>query len=92
MGGAARAGRDQHRAAAREAGDSGDARRLKGFGQGHRRQDRGESPGQYRLAPPAAREESIQTLPLSGRDFARRGDRGDEYSALACSFYVQAVD
>jgi hypothetical protein len=41
MGGATRAGRDQGRPVARAAGDAMEARGLKGFGLGHRRQDRG---------------------------------------------------
>jgi hypothetical protein len=40
-------GRDQRRAVAGEAGDALDARRPKGFGHGHRRQDGGEPAGQY---------------------------------------------
>jgi hypothetical protein len=50
--GADRAGGDQGRAVAREAGDAVDARRPDGLGEGHRRQDGGEPPGQYRLARP----------------------------------------
>jgi hypothetical protein len=49
-GGAKRPSCDQGRAAAGEAGDAVDARRLEGFGQRYRRQDGGESPGQHRLA------------------------------------------
>jgi hypothetical protein len=92
VGGTEWPGGGQRRAVTSEASDAGEARGLEGLGEGHRRQDGGEPPGQHGLAPRRPREESIQTLPLSGRDFARRGDRGDEYSALACSFYVQAVD
>jgi hypothetical protein len=57
MGGAKRAGRHQCRAVAREASDTMDACRLNGFGQGHRRQDGGESPGQPRLAGPRRAEQ-----------------------------------
>jgi hypothetical protein len=49
-------------AVAREAGDAMEARRLKGFGQGHGRQDRGESPRQHgRARPGRADEEQIMT-------------------------------
>jgi hypothetical protein len=47
-GGATQAGRHQPRAVAREACDTMDACRLNGFGQGHGRQDGGESPCQHR--------------------------------------------
>jgi hypothetical protein len=50
MRGATRAGRHHGGAVAREAGDAMDAGRLKGFGQGHRRQAGGEPPRQHRLA------------------------------------------
>jgi hypothetical protein len=50
MRGAPRAGRHQCGAVARQARDTMDAGRLKGFGQGHGRQDRGESPRQHRRA------------------------------------------
>ena len=67
MGGATRAGRHQGRAVAREASDTMDARRLEGFGQGHRRQDRGESPPQHRRAGPRRAEEQhiMVTTPAS---------------------------
>ena len=52
VGRAKRAGRDQRRAVAGEAGDTMDARGLNGFGEGHRRQDGGESAGQPSTCPP----------------------------------------
>jgi hypothetical protein len=51
-GGATRVCRDARGAIAREADDAMDARRLNGLGEGHRRQDGGEPPGQHRLARP----------------------------------------
>src|SRR5262245_10773328 len=57
MGGATRASRHQRGAVAREAGDTMDAGGLDGFGQGHCRQDGGESPGQHRLASPRGAEQ-----------------------------------
>jgi hypothetical protein len=66
MGGATRAGRHQRGAVAGEAGDAVDACGLKGFGQGHRRQDGGESPCQHRLASPrGAQEEVMLRMPAS---------------------------
>jgi hypothetical protein len=50
VGRAKRASRHQRGAVAGEAGDTMDACSLKGFGQGHRRQDDGEPPCQHRLA------------------------------------------
>ena len=52
MRGATRARRHQRRAVAGEAGDAVDAQGPNGFGQGHRRQDGGESAGQHRRARP----------------------------------------
>jgi hypothetical protein len=49
---AKRAGRDQRRAVAGEAGDMVDTRGLNSLGEGHRRQDGGEPPCQHRLARP----------------------------------------
>jgi hypothetical protein len=46
------AGRDPHRAVAGEACDAVDTRGLNGLGESHRRQHRGESPGQHRFARP----------------------------------------
>jgi hypothetical protein len=57
MGGAARAGGDQGRAVAGEAGDAMDARGLQGLRQGQRRQDGGEPAGQPRRARPRGAEE-----------------------------------
>jgi hypothetical protein len=57
MGRAARAGRHQGRAVARQAGDAGDARGLDGLGQGPRRQEGGEAAGEHRLAGPRGPEE-----------------------------------
>jgi hypothetical protein len=50
MGGPKRAGGDQRRVAAGEAGDAVDARGINGRGGGQCRQDRGEPPGQHRLS------------------------------------------
>jgi hypothetical protein len=50
--GAKQAGRDEGGAVAGEARDAVDAGRLKGFGEGHRRPDSGEPPGQPRRAHP----------------------------------------
>jgi hypothetical protein len=52
VGGATRACGDQGGAVAGEAGDAVNAGGVKGFGQGHRWQDGGESPGQPRLGRP----------------------------------------
>jgi hypothetical protein len=57
VGGATRAGRDPRRAVPGAAGDAVDARGLKGLGEGHRRQDGGEPPGQHRLARPRGAEQ-----------------------------------
>ena len=51
---AKRAGRDHGRAAAGEAGDAVNPRGLNGLGEGHRRQDGGESAGQHRRARPSS--------------------------------------
>jgi hypothetical protein len=62
MAGATRPGRDQGRAAAGEAGDAVDTRGFNGLGQGHGRQNRGEPPGQHRLARPRwAEQQDIMT-------------------------------
>jgi hypothetical protein len=50
VGGATQAGRDPRRAVAGEAGGAVDPLGLNGLGEGHRRQNRGEPPGQHRLA------------------------------------------
>jgi hypothetical protein len=50
MWSATRAGRDQRRAGTGDTGDAADARGLDGLGEGHRRQDGGESACQCRLA------------------------------------------
>jgi hypothetical protein len=52
MGSATRAGGDQGRAVAGEAGDAVDTRGLNGLGEGHRRQNGSEAPRQHRLARP----------------------------------------
>jgi hypothetical protein len=52
VGRATRAGSDQRRAVAGEAGDAVNPRGLNGFGEGHCRQDGGESAGQHRRAHP----------------------------------------
>src|SRR5215813_8643821 len=67
MESAKRTGRHQGGAVAREAGDAMDACGLKGFGQGHRRQDSGEPAGQHRRAGPrgAEQEEVMVTTPAS---------------------------
>ena len=60
VGRAKRAGRDQRRAVAGEAGDAVDTRGLNGLGEGHRRQDGGESACQHRLARPwRTKEEDV---------------------------------
>jgi hypothetical protein len=50
MGGTKRAGGDEGGAGLTSARDAVNARGLNGFGQGHRRQEGGEPPGQPRLA------------------------------------------
>jgi hypothetical protein len=67
MRGAKRARRDQCRAGAGAAGDAMEARRLKGFGEGHGRQDGGESPRQHRRARPrgAEQQEAVVSTPAS---------------------------
>jgi hypothetical protein len=57
VGRATWAGRDQRRAIAREASDAMDTRGLHGLGEGHRRQDGGEPPGEHRLARPRGAEQ-----------------------------------
>jgi hypothetical protein len=57
MRGATRAGRHQRRAVAGEASAAMGTCGLKGLGEGHRRQDRGESPCQARLARPRGAEQ-----------------------------------
>jgi hypothetical protein len=52
VGRATRAGRDQRRPGAGEAGDAVDTRGVEGFRQGHRRQHGREAAGQYRFARP----------------------------------------
>ena len=48
---------DQRRAGAGEAGDAVELCGLDGFGEGHRRQDGGQPPGQHRLARPGRADE-----------------------------------
>ena len=55
--GATGASRHQRGAVAGEACDTVDTRDLNGFGEGHRRQDGGEPPGQHRRARPRGTEE-----------------------------------
>jgi hypothetical protein len=55
---ATRAGRDQGRPVAREAGDAMDARRLNSPGEGHGRQEGGEPPGPPRRARPRRPQEA----------------------------------
>jgi hypothetical protein len=57
VGRATRAGRDQRRAVAGAAGDAVDTRGLNRLGEGHRRQDGSERPGEHRLARPRGAEE-----------------------------------
>jgi hypothetical protein len=52
MGRAKGSGRHQRRPIPGEPGGAVDARCLKGLGEGHRRQDSGEPPGQHRFARP----------------------------------------
>jgi hypothetical protein len=62
MGGAKRAGRDQGGAVAGAAGNAVNPRGLNRLGEGHGRQDGGESAGQHRLARPwGTKEEDIVT-------------------------------
>jgi hypothetical protein len=59
-GGVAQSGSDERGAVADKAGDAVDARGLKGLGEGHRRQDGGESAGQHRRARPwGTKEEDV---------------------------------
>jgi hypothetical protein len=60
-----RARRDQRRAVAGAAGKTVEARGLDGLGEGHRRQEGGEAPGQPRLAHPggADEEDVVVTTP-----------------------------
>jgi hypothetical protein len=68
VGGAARAGRHQRRAVAGEAGDAVDPRGLHGLGEGHRRQNGGEPPGQHGRTRPGSRAGRLPPRP-------RRHDR-----------------
>jgi hypothetical protein len=52
-----RAGGDEGGAVTGEARDAMHTRRLNGFGEGHRRQHRGEAPRQHRRARPGRAEE-----------------------------------
>jgi hypothetical protein len=70
VGGATRARRHQRGAAAGEAGDTMDACGLNGFGQGHRRQDGGQSPGQHRLASPRRAEQEDVGITTPAYHFA----------------------
>jgi hypothetical protein len=67
MGDVKRAGGDHRRAVAGEAGDAVDTGGLNGRGEGHRRQDGGEPPGQPRRACPreAEQEEIMGRTPAS---------------------------
>ena len=67
MGGATRESRHQRGAVAGAAGDTMDACGLNGLGEGHRRQDGGESAGQHRLARPGRtkQKEIMVTTPAS---------------------------
>jgi hypothetical protein len=57
VGRATRAGRDQRRPVAGEAGDAVDTRGLNRLGEGHRRQDGGQPPCQHRRARPRGAEQ-----------------------------------
>jgi hypothetical protein len=70
MGGATRAGGNPRPAVAGAAGDAVEARGLKDLGQGHRRQDGGESPGQHRLARPRGAEEEDVVIRTPASHFA----------------------
>ena len=63
--GATWAGGDPRRAVAGEARDAVDTRGLNRLGEGHRRQDGGQSPCQHRLARPrgAEQEDVVVTTP-----------------------------
>jgi hypothetical protein len=65
--GVTRTRRDRGRPVAHAAGGAMDARGLDGLGQGHRRQDGGEPPGQHRRARPrrAEQEGVVVTTPTS---------------------------
>jgi hypothetical protein len=67
VGRATRAGRDQRRTVAGEAGDAVDAGGLNGLGEGHGRQDGGKSPGQHRRARPwgTKKEDVVGRTPAS---------------------------
>jgi hypothetical protein len=67
VGRATRAGRDPRRVVAGEAGDAVDTPGLKSLGEGHRRQDGGEPPGQHRRARSrgAEQEQMMVTTPAS---------------------------
>jgi hypothetical protein len=59
-GGATRVPGDERHTVAAEAGDALDPRGLHGLREGHRQQDGGESPRQYRLVDPRrAKEEDV---------------------------------
>jgi hypothetical protein len=66
-GGATRASRDPRRAVAGAAGDAVDPRGFNGLGERHRRQNRGEPPGQHRLARRrrAKEEDVVDRTPAS---------------------------
>jgi hypothetical protein len=68
VGRAKRAGRDPRRAGAGEAGDAVNTRGFNGLGEGHRRQDGGESAGQHRLARPwgTKEEDVVVRMPAFG--------------------------
>jgi hypothetical protein len=74
VGRATRAGGDQRRAVAGEPGNTVDARGLNGLGEGHRRQDGGESAGQLRLARPWGTKEE-QVVPANRRHLQRSFDQ-----------------
>ncbi len=70
VGRAKRAGRDQRRTVAGAAGDAVDARGLKSLGEGHRRQDGGQSPGQHRRARPWGTKEEDVMVRMPAYHFA----------------------
>jgi hypothetical protein len=73
VGRATRAGGDQGRAVAGAASDAVNSRGLKGFGEGHRRQNRGEPPCQHRRARPwgTKEEDVVGRTPAFGSAFHR---------------------
>jgi hypothetical protein len=97
VGGATRAGRDPRRAGAGEAGDAVDTPGLKGFGEGHCRQDGGDRPPRTRLVRPqtAEKEKVWERVMLCSHGTSRSLglqciDSGGGYEALTMAIHVLA--